>query len=67
MQPGFDSGGVTRPLSAYVLTSDTDDARSVRLLNYSVGNLTFFAEPPPQETAQRVPYSNSNSDQIERT
>ena len=32
----------------HVLTSDTDDVRSARLLNYSAGNVTFFAEPPRQ-------------------
>ena len=31
----------------HVLTSDTDDARSARLLSYGSGNVTFFAEPPP--------------------
>ena len=32
----------------HVLTSDTDDARSDRLLNYSAGNITYFAEPSPR-------------------
>ena len=30
----------------HVLTSDTDDPRSARLLGYGAGNVTFFAEPP---------------------
>jgi hypothetical protein len=33
----------------HVLTSDTADARSARLLDYSAGNVTFFAEPPTEE------------------
>ena len=31
----------------HVLTSDTADPRSARLLGYSEGNVTFFATPPP--------------------
>ena len=30
----------------HVLTSDTEDPRSARLLGYGPGNVTFFAEPP---------------------
>jgi parallel beta-helix repeat protein len=32
----------------HVLTSDTEDVRSARLLGYSSGNVTFFAEPPKE-------------------